>query len=137
HRGLDGRAQPEPGSPAQIGRPRRPPPAPHPAIAHIPGKTPPAPGTLPGYGTANRPIRSIDAGARSPARRAEPTAGGRNPHHGGVCIPPGPLTGPGPQLPSVPAISVPVVPPPAPLPPATGSVPPIAGPRPPSLFPGS
>jgi hypothetical protein len=38
--------------------------------------------------------------------------------YGGVCIPQGPVTGPGPPLPSVPAIAVPVVPPPAPLPPS-------------------
>jgi hypothetical protein len=55
------------------------------------------------------------------------------PPYGGVCNPQGPITGPGPYLPAVPAISVPVVPPPAPLPPPTGGVPP-AGPAP-SIFP--
>jgi hypothetical protein len=55
--------------------------------------------------------------------------------YGGVCIPQGPITGPGPSLPSVPAINVPVVPPPAPLPPPTGIVPPAVPPAP-SIFPG-
>jgi hypothetical protein len=55
---------------------------------------------------------------------------------GGVCIPQGPIIGPGPSLPAVPAINVPavpVVPPPAPLPP---SVPAPVGPPAPSIFPG-
>lgn len=56
--------------------------------------------------------------------------------HGGVCIPQGPITGPGPALPSVPAIAVPVVPPPAPLPPASGVTPATPAPPPPVLFPG-
>ncbi len=55
--------------------------------------------------------------------------------YGGVCIPQGAITGPGPALPAVPAINVPVVPPPAPLPPSRGVVPPLAVPPPP-IFPG-
>lgn len=55
--------------------------------------------------------------------------------YGGVCLPQGPITGPGPALPSVPPIPVPVVPPPAPLPPSTGAVPPAPPPSP-SIFPG-
>ncbi len=54
--------------------------------------------------------------------------------YGGVCIPQGPVTGPGPSLPSVPAIAIPVIPPPAPLAPAPGTAPPM-GPLPPSIFP--
>jgi hypothetical protein len=60
--------------------------------------------------------------------------------YGGVCIPQGPVTGPGPSLPAVPAIAVPVIPPPAPLPPSAGPptagpFPPPVGPPPPSIFP--
>ena len=53
--------------------------------------------------------------------------------YGGVCIPQGPVLGPGPTLPSVPAIAVPVVPPAAPLPPSAGA--PQTGPPAPSIFP--
>jgi hypothetical protein len=69
--------------------------------------------------------------------------------YGGVCIPQGPVTGPGPALPAVAPIAVPVVPPAAPLPPPTpppggvqqqppgGTFPPPVGPPPPSIFPKS
>lgn len=59
---------------------------------------------------------------------------GQTQPHGGVCLPQGAIQPPGPALPAVPAITVPVVPPPAPLPGAGGSMPPISVPPPPSPF---